>query len=294
MVSKRMLAGWIAAVALGNAGGAMAAGSACDVKCLQGIMDRYLSQLVKHDARPLPVTGDLIAIENAQPVKLGEGSWQTVTSYPVPGQTFADPLTGQVVHYTATTGSDGKIGSLFVRLKAVDSKIVESEIFSRGSYTAEGQETAGLLEPDILYPATVPEARRSTREQLMKIVGLYMDGISQHSGAVFPAGARCDRYQAGNKFTNVQANLDRGGGTCQTSMDHLKGQDVVNRRIAVVDAERGIVVVLFVIPHGERTPKGATNVAEVFKIVDGKVRSIEEFSFVGGWPPASGFADQRS
>jgi hypothetical protein len=292
-VSRRMLAGWIAAVALGNAGGAMAAGSSCDVKCLQGVMDRYLAQLIKHDARPLAVAGDLVAVENAQPVKLGEGSWATVKSYPVSGQTFADPVTGQVVHYTATTGADAKIGSLFVRLKVVNRKIAESEIFSRGAYTAEGQETAGLLEPDVLYPALVPEPRRSSREQLMKVVGLYTDGISQHSGAVFPAGGRCDRYQAGNKFTNVQATLDRGGGTCQTSMDHLKGEEVVNRRIAVVDTARGIVAVLFVIPHGERTPKGATNVAEVFKIVDGKVRSIEEFSFVGGWPPASGFPDQR-
>jgi len=54
------------------------------------------------------------------------------------------------------------------------------------------------------------------------------------------------------------------------------------------------VVVHFIIPHGERKQPGGTNVAEVFKIVDGKVRSIEEFSFTGAFPPSSGFADEPS
>jgi hypothetical protein len=106
------------------------------------------------------------------------------------------------------------------------------------------------------------------------------------------ASERCDRYQAGRKWTNSYANpVERGGGTCQTSLDGLKGQAVANRRIPVVDERLGIAVGLFVIPHGERSPANSTHVAEVFKIVDGKVRSIEEFSFTGGFPPAAGFPD---
>ncbi|MGC3980855.1 MAG: hypothetical protein QM808_06340 [Steroidobacteraceae bacterium] len=104
-----------------------------------------------------------------------------------------------------------------------------------------------------------------------------MEGISQHNGSLFPAGERCDRYQAGTKFTNrFDKPEGTGGGTCQTSMNNLKGQTVVNRRFPVVDVELGIAVVLFIIPHNERTPANATNVAEVLKIVDGKVRSIED------------------
>jgi len=52
------------------------------------------------------------------------------------------------------------------------------------------------------------------------------------------------------------------------------------------------VVAMFIIPHAERHPPGATNVGELFKIVDGKIRSIEEFSFVAGYPPESGFKDE--
>lgn len=280
-------------LAAGWAHGSMAAGRRCDAKCLEGIVDRYLSQLLKHDPGSLPVAAGVLAVENGQAVKLGEGSWQAVQAFPVAGQTFADAENGEVAHYTATRTADGKVGSLFLRLKVVDRRIAESEIFSRGAYTMEGKETVGLLEPDVLYPALVPAPRRSSREQLMKVVNLYMDGLSQHDGRLFPAGARCDRFQAGNKFTNVLETLDRGGGTCQSSMEHLKGQEVMDRRFFVLDVERGIAVVGFIIPHAERTPKGATNVAEVFKIVDGKIRSIEEFSFVGGWPPSSGLPAAR-
>jgi hypothetical protein len=72
---------------------------------------------------------------------------------------------------------------------------------------------------------------------------------------------------------------------------HLTGQAVVNLRVPVVDVERGLVFAMFVIQHAERDPKGSTHVAEMFKVVDGRIRSIEEFSFGGGWPPDSGFPD---
>jgi gluconolactonase len=283
-----------AVLMLGGPLSATAADTTCDVKCLSSLMDRYLAQLLTHDPTPVPMAATAITVESAKATKLGSGVWATVKNYPVAGHTFADPTTGQVVHYGATTGMDGTVGSIFVRLKVVGGKVAESEIFSRGAYTVEGMPTVGLLEPDILYTAIVPEARRSTRQELLKVVDLYMDAISQHSGAVAPIGSRCDRYQAGNKFTNVAETMDRGGGTCPSSLNNLKGQAVVNRRFSVVDTERGIVVVQFVIPHGERTPQNATNVAEIFKIVDRKVRSIEEFSFGGAWPPASGFADETS
>lgn len=93
------------------------------------------------------------------------------------------------------------------------------------------------------------------------MVESYLDGISHHDGSRVPFNYRCDRYASGAKVTN--------------SPDH--------------PADRGIVVAMYIIPHGERTPPGATNAGECFKIVDGQIRSIEEFSFGGGWPPDSGY-----
>jgi len=287
---KILIAGMAAFLALA---GLHAKAEDCNSACLESHMQHYLFHLEHHEAGDLPLADNLVAYENAKVTQPGDGIWQQVTGFPVPGHTFADASTGQVVFYGATDLEDGTVGSLFVRLKISNDEIVESELFTRGAYTNEGVATVGLLEPDILYTALVPEFRRSTRQELIKIVDLYMDGISEHDGSLFPASGRCDRYQAGNKFTNAYyAPMDEYIGTCQSSMAKLTGQTVGNRRFPVVIEELGIVTVLFIIPHAERDPKNATNVAEIFKIVDGKVRSIEEFSFGGVYPIFSGFPDE--
>ena len=281
---------WAAAL-LASCLASQAAQATCDSKCLERTLAGYLAQLVKHDPKPLKVSPQLIAVENAVATPLGQGSWQQIDALPA-GQHFVDPVNGEAVYFGATHKAGGT-GSIFLRLKVAGGAITESELLTKGGEPGFNDDVGGLLEPDILYDAVVPAARRSSRDGLVKVVGAYMDGVSQHNGAIVPVSYRCDRYSAGTKFTN-DANhpVERGGGTCQTSMNNLKGQAVVNRRFAVVDVERGIVAALFVIPHGERTPPGATNVGEIFKVVDGKIRSIEEFSFVGGYPPSSGFADR--
>jgi hypothetical protein len=278
----------LATVALTASGVAVAEGS-CNASCLNRLMAEYLKDLTRHDPASLKLSANLNARENGHAMAIGAGVWQRITALPVPGPTFSDPELGQVVYFGAAQyGSE--LGALFVRLVVKDGKITESELFTRGGEPGGKDDFSGLLEPDVLYEAPVPEARRSDRKTMAAIIGRYEDGISEHNGSIPPFSYRCDRYSAGLKWTNNPAvPLEKGGGTCGTSFDGLKGQTVVNRRIAVLDMARGIAVALFIIPHGERPTKGSTNVAEVFKIVDGKIRSIEEFAFPGAYPPESGF-----
>lgn len=278
----------LAVAALSGSAAAMADGG-CNAACLNQVMAQYLQALTRHEPASVKRSADLNARENGHAVALGEGAWQRITALPVPGLTFADPELGQVVYFGAAHYGP-ELGALFVRLAVKDGRIFESELFTRGGEPGGKDDFSGLLEPDVLYEAPVPEARRSDRKTLTAIIGRYEDGISEHNGSIPPFSYRCDRYSAGLKWTNNPAvPLEKGGGTCGTSFDGLKGQTVVNRRIAVLDAARGIAVALFIIPHGERATKGSTNVAEVFKIVDGKIRSIEEFAFPGAYPPDSGF-----
>jgi len=267
-----------------------ASASPCDDKCLLGIMDSYLTQLTRHDASPLRVAPNINARENGEDVKLGAGVWTLITKV-FPGQTFADATLGGVVHIGAIEVA-GKTGSIFVRLKVVERKITESEIISRGGEPGFNADASGMLEPDVLYDADVPAARRSTREQLAAVVQRYLDALSKHDGSLGSFSYRCDRYSAGSKFTNTGKPPETGGVTCESSLNNLKGQAVVNARISLIDPQRGLIVGSFIIPHGERNPPGATNVGELFKIVDGKIRSIEEFGFPGKFPPSSGFPDQ--
>jgi hypothetical protein len=263
--------------------------SPCSSQCLSQIMQSYLDHMVKHDPAGLAVAPDLNAREGGEPLKLGDGAWKTVTKIRA-GDTFTDPSTGAAVFYGAVDTS-GRLGSLFLRLKVQNRKITESEISFNGGEPGAFFDPTGLLEPDILYMATVPPARRSTREQMAKIVDGYMEAIGQHKGSLASVSYRCDRYSAGSKFTNNPEKhaFDKEGGTCASSLDRLTGQEVISRRIPLIDVEKGIVVVNFIIPHTERPKPNATNVAEVIKIVDGKIRSIEEFSYVGKFPVSSGF-----
>jgi hypothetical protein len=273
----------------------LALARSCDDRCLGAIMQHYLQQMPRHEPGKLPLAATINARENSEAVPLGQGSWKSVDSV-LPGLLFADATTGEVI-FAGGAKHEGRIGSLFVRLKIIDGKIAESELWTRGGEPASpggesGRSMDGLAEPDILYDAVVPTERRSSREQLIAIVRGYLEGISKHDGSIPHFSYRCDRYNTGFKWTNNPDNPEsRGGGTCASSFTNLTGQPVVNVRIPVVDVAHGVVAALFIIPHPERKTPGATYVAEVFKIVDGKVRSIEEFGGPGGYPPNSGFTE---
>lgn len=290
----------------------------CNESCLKAIMHQYLEQLPRHDAGSLPVSPQINARENTEPVKLGYGSWKTVAAV-LPGLEFADPATGQVI-YAGGVRRDGAIGTLFLRLRVADGKITESEMLTTGpgaltpprpagglrpggapagGARAGGRgpgpapDLSGLLQPDILYDVVVPKDRRSSREQLANIPYLYMEGLAKGDGSIPPFGPRCDRYAAGGrKLTNNPAN--RGGAiSCAMAvgaMKAMKGLSVVNRRIAVVDVPHGIAVGMFIVAVDMGGGRAfAQDVAEVFKVVDGKIRSIEEFGAPGQVPPDSGF-----
>jgi len=266
-------------------GGARAA--SCNQACLSNISQNYLSHLTSHDPAGLPIAAGAITVENAKPTPLTAGAWQAVSRIRS-SEIVTDPVTGEALFFGAVDTNSG-LGVMFVRLKQVGGKITESEIILNDHPNAFAK-PANLLEPDILYDAVVPPERRIGRAQLIAVVDGYLAGISRHDGSQVAFGPRCDRYASGAKVTNSPDHpASKEGGTCAGSFTHLTGELVLNRRIAVVDEERGLVGVMFIIPHDERTPPASTNVGELFKIVDGKIRSIEEFSFAGGFPSDSGF-----
>lgn len=282
---------WISLVMLGMLATAQAQAGTCDERCLLKTLDDYLQHLERHDTHGLKVAASLNARENAEAVPLGSGSWSTISRV-LPGLKFADAMTGEAVYAGGVEHGD-RLGALFLRIKVENGQISESEMLTRGGEPGGTADMSGLREPDILYDAIVPTERRSTREQLFGFVNAYLDGISKHDGSIPHFSYRCDRYSAGMKWTNNPDNPpEKGGGSCASSFTGLKGQEVVNRRFVVADPVHGIVAALFIIPHGEASPQRSTNVGEVFKIVDGKIRSIEEFGGAGKYPPASGFPDR--
>ena len=73
--------------------GAQSSGTSCDRACLLGIADTYLAALAAHDPSKAPLAPTARFTEQAQPLKVGEGLWRTVTQGPTAFKLpVADPV----------------------------------------------------------------------------------------------------------------------------------------------------------------------------------------------------------
>jgi hypothetical protein len=267
---------------------AQAGKEACDRSCLVQILDQYLDHMQSHNPAGLPVAADANVRELTVPVKLGEGgSWKRITKLRTK-MVFADPTQGSVM-YRGAVDTTGKLSSLSVRLKVENRRITESEtIFNE----AEGMfDETYLLEPDPFLEAVLPPARRSSREELIKIANSYFEAVGSHNPAAAPFAARCERYESGRRMTHNKAAAGEGAAneTCSETLQGLKGEQTINRRFMVVDAERGIVIGATFIQHAERKPPNSLFMHEMFKIVDGKIWEIDNIAHAVPWPPDSGY-----
>ncbi len=261
-----------------------AAAKNCDRACLERMLDRYFAHAIDRRADPSLLAAHPNIRENTLATPLDRGVWAGIRRKRA-GLLFADPSAGQVAFAGAFETRTGTLTPLLVRLKLERGRVAESEVaYNTGPNRFFHPET--LLEPDVLYDAIVPPARRSTRQGLIAVAQAYLDGIGAHSGAKVPIGYRCDKYYLGGKVTNAGA---AGVGTCLESFDNIKADPPTGRRFPIVDVERGIVLVIFVMPNSYKEKPDSTYECEVLKIVDGKIRSVEEFGNVAAWPPRSGF-----
>ena len=55
----------------------------CDRECLIKLADDYLSALVSHTPEKVRLADNVRTVENANPIKPGEGLWKTATAAPL-------------------------------------------------------------------------------------------------------------------------------------------------------------------------------------------------------------------
>ena len=286
LLSAAVLTGWSASA---PPAAAVQAPDQCSQGCLERIMNRYLSALTRHDVRGIVLARGAEVRENTDPVQLGAAdSWKDIAAIKAQ-ETFTDSRNGNVVARCAVAMTNGRIGSLSVRLQVRHGKVDQVETsFNKGTGPFDAE---NLLHPDITWEAIVPPARRVSREQMVQLANAYFDAISKHDAATPIFSGRCDRYESGKKMTNNFSNTSNESGavTCAQSLAHLTGEEVVQRRFPLVDEEHSVVLGYGFIAHRERKSPQATGLAEVFKIVDGKIREIENVETVVAWPPHGGF-----
>lgn len=285
------------------AGAAAPAAQPCDRACLEGIIESYLAALAIRDPRRLLVTDSVKFVENNQPLRLGEGTWRTVTGIGQYRHYFADPESGQVAVITLVQ-ENGADALFDLRLSVTDRKIAEAETMiirdPRGSanYVKMGQ-------PEALWLETVPADQRATREQLIATTDKYFSSMAMNDGKgdySFFADD-CNRLEHGLKTTNNAPSSyghsdDKEFVTLGCADQFRTGflgfvTRIRDRRYLVVDVERQAVFAFnfldhngtirdiplsngktFHIPKFFSIPR-TLQVGEAFRIHDNKIQRIE-------------------
>jgi len=253
---------------------------------LIALMDRYFEATAACDPSLLPVTPDVRNTENFVELPLGAGTWRTFRGK-AGGHCFCDPQTGQAVFFGAVREMDRQ-AIVALRLRAETGRVSEIE-------SLVVRERGIIFRPDAVaaprphFEEVLPPAERISRAELERIPHLYLDAITADDASRLAVRADCIRVENGVQTTcNPDAPMEAGRLGVAEQIDkgytrHIAG--AVQRRVTVVDEERGVVVAHFFFDHpgnlesvNGRVPFGYPNympAVEAFKTRNGRLERIE-------------------
>jgi hypothetical protein len=285
-------AGALAAVAGYGMTPAPAAAQTCDSACLENLMSGYLDALAANDPAAAPVAPDVMFSENGVIQPIGEASWLTADARGAYWLPFTDVEAGQAGVLT-TLEENGETNLMTLRIKVVNRRIVEAEqMYVRPAFASIRPIVQAAPEPRLLAPLAPEE--RVGRGELIAIADSYFEGLDTlESSEITPFWDDCQRRENGsitasNPDPNAsemarrdcKAQFDTGFSTIVT--------DIRDRRIEVADVERGLVFGYAFFDHSGQFVAGDTGlfarpfsfqIAEVFKVRDGKIQQIEAILF---------------
>ncbi|HTY48236.1 MAG TPA: hypothetical protein VMB48_00935, partial [Steroidobacteraceae bacterium] len=167
---------------------------ALDRAQLIALADSYLAALVAHDPGRVPLAADIRSVENAKPIRPGEGLWKSATAGPTTFRIIVPDPYSQQVGGMVMMQSDGKPVQVGFRLEVVGGKITEAEhmlAFPR----AQSMANLERPRPAILLP--IPYEYRDSRGRLIHIAKSYYDALDNNNGHLAPFADDCERHENG-------------------------------------------------------------------------------------------------
>ncbi len=279
----------------------------CDRACLKSALDQYLNAVVKHDPSAAPLLPGFRQTENAMVVRLGTGTWQSVTALGKLRRHYLDPETGQAGYFGLVEEGDHQ-AIVTLRVKVVLHQIAEAEwlIARKGDPGGNGpvppgQPTGNFFDPENLAANPPPERilpkqERLPREALVAIANSYFDGLSTHDGAIILEHHGCTRIENGFTVTG-RPDPEKPGekAECGSNLTRFNIEYVAARRFPIADVETGVVLGLGVFIRRPGTSQRRNALSEWFAIDHGRIRTIHAAMFypppeqpVPNWPPYIG------
>jgi hypothetical protein len=286
----------------------------CDRTCLNARVDAYLAALVAHDPSRVALAPGAKFVENITAMKPGQGLWQTASAGPTTFKIYVpDPVSGQVGFIGVLKEADKPI-QLALRLKVQGGVITEIEHLVARNLGERNLGNLATPRPPLL--TTVPEAQRSSREQLLRIGASYYDALDNNDGKAAPFADDCVRHENGMQTSTNRQPSGQGGMAalgvlgCSAQLDtgtFAYIDSIDHRRVEIADMETGLVFGLSHFHHSMRqkfvTIKGVPGVekvdlnidafdlpaAHIFRVVGGTIHEIEAMGFTAPYNSKTGW-----
>ena len=301
-----------------------AAKAACDRACLIKLTDAYIAGLARHSTQGVPLALHVAFVENAMPMKVGEGLWKDAQSGPTRFQVHVPDPVNETAGWLGMMQRDGKPTMVAIRLKlGKDGKIVEAEhVYAAVS----GPMLKNVDTPRPGLVSDVPPGSRKSHDELIRIGASYYDALDDNDGSKMPFAADCERHENGMVTAGPNAGPGPGGPTPHPIAHDCKGQldskamtyitSIGNRRVFAADPQTGLVMGLSHFHHPmnfapyEVTALDGTKImystdkqmkfkpfdlpaAHIFKVgADGKVHEIEAMGFLAPLNAPSGWENE--
>jgi hypothetical protein len=274
---------------------------ACDRACLENYIDRYLDAMMAKEVSPKLFARDCKFTENGVQLPLGnEGLWYGMSGKGT-YKFYVPDIETQQVAFIGTVKEGGTSGgakpaapttiAVAIRLKIVNGLITEAEqlairpeqsLFadakpapSRFPPTGEAVENMGSPHP--MFLEAIPENKRNTREDLVRIGNYYFAGLQRNDGkGYYPFTEDAVRFENGIMACGLDTEGKLIPGACKKQFESgLEGivSRVRDRRFVAVDRERGIAFAFGFFDHEQIN--WTWQLAELFKIEGENIRRIE-------------------
>jgi hypothetical protein len=263
-----------------------ASAATCDRGCLLEKAKQFNAAMLGHVPEKIQLASDVRIRENTKAIALSDSKWIGVTKILSEG-VYADPTLGNVIEHVTAQTADGKAVYIGTRLKVADGKIREVEINFDDS---DRVNVKNLVPYDPIFNTIAPPEERSTRDQLERIITSYFKGLTDHQPIQADYDPRCDRYHSGNRVThNPKNGVEQSGdvGCYESNLGPKPWGPATEVRIGLIDPERGIVISYAILYYGDSPRRMQIN--EVFKILDGRLRMVDNIGLMEEGITTSGF-----
>jgi hypothetical protein len=263
----------------------------CNRACLTQFIDAYYAALVANDASALPQAASARITLNGKTVALPNAFWDTATTvrwrFDIVNERLGDTGTQVVV-----VNEDGSETMEIVRLKVAQGAIAEMEIIRAfrgdGGEAWWGPEQLDL-QPSSFLTLPIPVAERDSYYTLAAVADGYFRAFQTngtpdyHRAALLPDtrrfenGAQFTGNVRNGVYTTAASGFDRG---------RFIGRNLWDRRHAVIDEERGIVLTILRFGRLDGPIENAASVtaidrlvAEFFTVKSGRIQEVQAVLF---------------